>query len=64
MAYPYVSAMVKEETLESSLIEEFEASCDHKFRVGNIIVTDSCLIEDKGYSKLADMHAVEVGLSF
>ncbi|KNA14518.1 hypothetical protein SOVF_106630 [Spinacia oleracea] len=59
MAYPYVSAMVKEETLESSLIEEFEASCDHKFRVGNIIVTDSCLIEDKGYSKLADMHAVE-----
>ncbi|XP_021755048.1 uncharacterized protein LOC110720341 [Chenopodium quinoa] len=59
MAYPYVSSMVKEETFENSLIEEFEESCGHKLRVGNVIVTDSCLVEDKGYSKLADMHSVE-----
>lgn len=57
MAYPYVSA--REGTLENSLIKEFEESCDHKLRVGNIVVTESCLMEDKGYSKLADMHSVE-----
>ncbi|KMT18626.1 hypothetical protein BVRB_2g027560 [Beta vulgaris subsp. vulgaris] len=59
MAYPYVSARITEETLENSLIREFEESCGRKFGVGNIIVTESCLIEDKGYSKLADMQAVE-----
>lgn len=60
MAYPYVSGRVTEETLENSLIEEFAESCDHKLDVGNVIVTDSCLVEDKGYSKLTDMHSVEV----
>ncbi|KAL2927816.1 Exocyst complex component sec15 [Bienertia sinuspersici] len=59
MAYPYVSARITEEAVENSLIEEFGRACDHKLGVGNIIVTESCLVEDKGYSKLADMQSVE-----
>ncbi|CAO2825355.1 unnamed protein product [Amaranthus hypochondriacus] len=59
MAYPYLSSKVKEETVENALIQEFEESCGRKLEVGNVVVTESCLVEDKGYVKLADMHSVE-----
>ncbi|CAO2817266.1 unnamed protein product [Amaranthus hypochondriacus] len=59
MAYPYLATTAKEETMENSLIEEFEEICGHKLEVGNIVVTESCLLENKGYAKLADMHSVE-----
>lgn len=64
MAYPYLSSMVKEETIENALIQEFEESCGRKLEVGNVVVTESCLVEDKGYVKLADMHSVEVASFF
>ncbi|KAK9683149.1 hypothetical protein RND81_10G119500 [Saponaria officinalis] len=59
MAYPYVSANVKEGTLENSVLEEFEESCDHKLGVGSIAITDSCSIDDQKVSKLSGMHAVQ-----
>jgi len=59
MAYPYVSAKVKEGTLENSLLGEFEESCDQKLGVGSIAITDSCSVEDKQFSKLSDMHSVQ-----
>ncbi|KAL9226516.1 hypothetical protein vseg_002322 [Gypsophila vaccaria] len=59
MAYPYVSANVKEGTLENSLLEEFEESCDNKLGVGSIAITDSCSVEDDKVSKLSGMHSVQ-----
>lgn len=59
MAYPYVSTKVKEGTIENSLVEEFEESCEHKLGVNNVIVSESCSIEDKGYLRLTDLNSVE-----
>ena len=60
MAYPYVSTEGKEGTLENSLVQEFQESCDNKLGVNNVIVTESCSIEGKGYSGLTDLHSVQV----
>lgn len=59
MAYPYVSTEGKEGTLENSLVQEFEESCENKLGVNNVIVTESCSIEGKGYSRLTDLHSVQ-----
>lgn len=59
MAYPYVSAKVNEGTMENSLVEEFEELCEQKLGVNNIIVSESCSIEDKVSSKVANMHSVQ-----
>ncbi|XP_074287426.1 uncharacterized protein LOC141612518 [Silene latifolia] len=59
MAYPYVTSNVMEGTLENSLLEEFDESCDGKLGVGSIAITDSCSIEDKQFSKLSGMHSVQ-----
>lgn len=60
MAYPYVSTEGKEGTLENSLVQEFEESCQNKLGVNNVIVTESCSTEGKGYSRLADLVSVQV----
>lgn len=60
MAYPYVLTEGKEGTLENSLVQEFEESCENKLGVNNVIVTKSCSIEGKGYSRLTDLRSVQV----
>ncbi|XP_013607690.1 PREDICTED: uncharacterized protein LOC106314332 [Brassica oleracea var. oleracea] len=56
LAFPYIAAP-EEERMESLLLSGLKQACPHNVGVSNIVLSDSCFVEDGTIQKLSDLQS-------
>ncbi|KAF3602240.1 hypothetical protein F2Q69_00038536 [Brassica cretica] len=59
LAFPYIAAP-EEERMESLLLSGLKQACPHNVGVSNIVLSDSCFVEDGTIQKLSDLQSFKV----